>query len=356
VISIREVSLGRPFGVTTEFGVRRTRLRARESFPVTPLASDLATPPGSGPSRGRRRPLRSAARLLLVALVAWLATSAIATWILFRRQRPRHPEPVAAEDARRFEDMRLATRDGEDLGALFVPAPEARVAVLVVHGQGGSRTGEAPDVRFFADQGLAVLCPTLRAHGDSSGGWNDFGWSAREDVIACVAELEKRAPGLPILVFGRSLGAVAAIYAGEELGTRVSTYLLEAPYRDLAAAAHHRLDVRLPPPLNGVAYLGLRLWAPLFLSARVDELRPLDRVAGIPCDVPIVLLSGTDDALAPIAEVAELRDRCSGNATLVSFPGGTHVDITAGNADLFRSTLLAAVSTARDRGQLHAKR
>jgi alpha-beta hydrolase superfamily lysophospholipase len=309
------------------------------------------TPPDSDAQAPRRGLLRSTARLLLVAVVAWVTISAIATWILVRRHRPRHPEPIAVEDAKRFEELRLATRDGQDIGAWFVAAPAAPVAVLVLHGQGCSRTAETANVRFFADQGLAVLCPTLRAHGDSSGSWSDFGWSARADVIACVAELERRAPGVPILVFGRSLGAAAAIYAGEELGTRVAAYLLEAPYRDLAAATHHRLDVRLSPPLNAVAYAGLRLWAPLFLNTGMDELKPLERVAGIPREVPIVFLSGTEDDLAPIKEVAEIRDRCSGNATLVAFPGGTHLDVTGGNAGLYRSTLLAAVSTARGRGR-----
>jgi len=317
---------------------------------MCPADSDRPTPsPGSDADLARRGPFRKAFRFFVVALVAWLATSAVATWILVRRHRPRHPEPIAAEDAKRFQEIRLATRDGEDLGAWLVDAPAAPVAVLVLHGQGGSRTAETGDVRFFADQGLAVLCPTLRAHGDSSGDCNDFGWSARADVIACVDELERRAPGLPILVFGRSLGAAAAIYAGEELGTRVAAYVFEAPYRDLAAATHHRLDVRLPPPLNALAYAGLRLWAPLLLSPGVDDLKPLERVARIPCDVPIVFLSGTEDDLAPITEVAELRDRCAGNAALVAFPGGTHVDVAGGNAELYRSTLLAAVSTARDR-------
>ncbi len=297
--------------------------------------------------------MRRAIRLLLVALVTWLATSAVATWILVRRHRPRYLEPIAAEDSKRFQDLRVSTRDGADLGAWFVPAPHADVAVLVLHGQGGSRTIEAPDVRFFADHGLAVLCPSLRAHGDSSGDWNDFGWSARADVVACVDELQHRVPGVPILVFGRSLGAVAAIYAGEELGTRVAAYVLEAPYRDLAAATRHRLDVRLAPPLNGIAYLGLRLWAPIFMSVGVNDLRPIDRVPAIPREVPITFVSGTDDDLAPLAEVAEIRGRCAGHATLVAFPGGTHVDVTGGDAERFRSTLLAAVSTARERGRTH---
>jgi alpha-beta hydrolase superfamily lysophospholipase len=299
----------------------------------------------------RRGLLRWTLRLLAVALLTWIATSGVATWILVRRHRPRFSEPIAAADSKRFQELRVSTRDGADLGAWFVPAPHADVAVLVLHGQNGSRTVEAPDVRFFADQGLAVLCPTLRAHGDSSGERNDFGWSARADVVACVDELGRRAPGVPILVYGRSLGAAAAIYAGEELGTRVAAYLLESPYRDLAAATRHRLDVRLPPPLNGVAYLGLRLWAPLFLGVRVDHLRPLDRVAAIPSEVPIVFLSGANDDLAPLAEVAELRDRCDGHATLVTFPGGTHVDVAGGDAARFRSTLLAAVAAARDRGR-----
>ena len=285
-------------------------------------------------------------RITAAALVVGLVASAAATWILIHRRTPRAPEPLPAEDAARFAEVRLTTRDGEDLGAWYAAAPEAPAAVVVLHGNGGSRSTELGAIRFFADQGLAVLAPTLRAHGDSTGDLNDFGYGAREDVIAAVAFLEERAPGVPILVSGRSLGAAAALFSAPELGTRVAEYVLEAPYRDLETATRHRLDARLPGPLAELAYLGLRACAPVLVRPRVDEVRPIDRVAAIPPDVGLVFLTGTADELAPSAEVREMLERRPRNASLVEFPGGHHLEIAGANLGRVRQAYLDAIAAA----------
>ncbi len=85
----------------------------------------------------------------------------------------------------------------------------------------------------------------MRAHGDSSGEFNDIGYSARLDVVAAVEFLERRRPARPILIHGTSLGAAAATFAAEELGHRVHGYVLECPYRDLRTAVWNRAEKAL---------------------------------------------------------------------------------------------------------------
>lgn len=288
-------------------------------------------------------------RMSVAALVVWLVSSAAATWVLVHRRTARASEPVPAEDAGSFADVRLSTRDAEDLGAWFVSPPHPPVAVVVLHGNSGSRSGELGAIRFFASQGLAVLAPSLRAHGDSSGEVNDFGYGAREDVIAAVAFLDEHAPGVPILVSGRSLGAAAALFAAPELGSRVAGYVLEAPYRDLETATRHRLAARLPRPLAEIAYLGLRLWGPVFLRPAVEDVRPIDRVAGIPPEVGLVFLTGGSDELAPSSEVREMLARRPANASIVEFPGGHHLELSGANVARIRQAYLDAISAAARR-------
>jgi pimeloyl-ACP methyl ester carboxylesterase len=287
-------------------------------------------------------------------LAAWLLSSAIVTWRLTHRSQPPFPEPIPvwggpipAWGAASIEEVRIDTRDGERLGAWFVPAPEASVAVLVLHGNGGSRQNEADLMRWFSGERATVLAPSLRAHGDSTGATNDLGWSARADVIACVAFLERRAPGSRIVVFGDSLGAAAAIYAAGELGHRVQGYVLEAPYRDVRAATRHRLAMYLPPVLDRLAYAGLLLWSRVMLSPSPDELRPIDRAADIPNDVPVVFLSGTEDRHAPLAEVEEIRSRCGNHAKLIVFPGAAHDALVSTDPSRYARVLREALAAAK---------
>ena len=81
-----------------------------------------------------------------------------------------------------------------------------------------------------------------RAHGDSTGEFDDAGYGARRDVCAAVEFLERRRPGRPVIVDGNSLGSAAAIFAAGELGHRVAAYILECPYQDLKIAVWNRID------------------------------------------------------------------------------------------------------------------
>jgi len=246
----------------------------------------------------------------------------------------------------RVEDLRIDTRDGEELGAWYLAAPGARVSVIVLHRLGGSRSAEADLVRRLAGEGVNVLAPSLRAHGDSSGSTIDFGWGSREDLIACVELLELRAPGTRIVVFGESLGAAAAIYAAGDLDHKVAAYVLESPYRDIRTATRRRLARYLPPVLDRVAYAGLLLWSPVMMGARIGALSPLERAADIPQDVPVWFLAGTEDSRAPVAEVEEIRARCGDHARLVEFQGAAHVPLQFADPEKFRQVMREAIAAA----------
>ncbi len=254
----------------------------------------------------------------------WAAVSAVAAWRFARRAQPVVPEPAPPLAATPIEELRLRTEDGLELGAWLAGDPDAPLAVVLLHANAGSRSARFPEMLWLLRRGFLVLAPSLRAHGDSGGDWNDWGWSARLDVLAATAELERRRPGRRLLLAGESLGGVAAIFAAAELGPRAAGYWLEAPYLDLNTAVRNRTSIYLPPVLDRVAYAGLSLWARPFLGVDPDLVSPLERIGDIPASLPVRLLSGTEDDRAPLADVRRLAERAGPHAKVVEFPGAVH--------------------------------
>jgi pimeloyl-ACP methyl ester carboxylesterase len=273
------------------------------------------------------RPTRRGVRLLglgtLLLLVLWLLASLAVAYLLTRRPHALFPEPAPAVSWAAFEEYQLRTCDGETLGAWLHRGRPGSPSVIVLHGYRGCRASSLPAAEFFANQGCAVLFVSLRAHGDSTGTVNDFGYSARHDVVAAVEFLRRERPGERLLVDGASMGAAAAIFAAAELGERVDGYVLESPYRDLHQAVRNRTALFLPPVLDRVAYAGLVLVGPWVLP-ELGRIAPIDHVAGIPASVPVLFLSGTKDERARPWEAQALCDRLAGHARLVLVEGAGH--------------------------------
>src|SRR5689334_16153341 len=70
-----------------------------------------------------RRMLKHALPVAATLLVLWLLASLMVTYRLTRRQQPPFAEPIPAKDWGKFEQLRLNTSDGEEIGAWLVEGP-----------------------------------------------------------------------------------------------------------------------------------------------------------------------------------------------------------------------------------------
>ena len=281
-------------------------------------------------------------RLVIVALAGlaiWLGTSALVTWRLTRRTRPPFPEPPPRVAWATVESHRLKTADNQQLGAWLVRGDRRKGCVLLLHGLGALRGQMLPVMRLLAEAHFTVLAISLRAHGDSTGEINDFGYSSPFDVVAAVRFLQQEFPRQPIYIVGRSMGAAAAIFAAHDLNKSIAGYFLEQPYRDLSSATWIRLQHRLPPVLDDVAYFGLRLWATLFLPVDPQRISPLDHIEDIPKSVEIVFVSGSADRHALLKDVIAMYERVRSHAKLVVFEGATHDALDNYDPRLYRTSL-----------------
>lgn len=96
-----------------------------------------------------------------------------------------------------------------------LPAPDARVVAILLHGAGGHGAMLAPYGRL-ADGRAEVVAPDLPGYGDTRVG-GAVTWS---DWIACVADLV-RAQTRPVVLIGASLGGMLAYEAAASVGDSV---------------------------------------------------------------------------------------------------------------------------------------
>lgn len=287
----------------------------------------------------KRRRLRRLAVTGAILFLLWLSVSSVVAYKLTHRRGVRAEEVAPSPAWGSLESHRLRTRDGEEVGAWFLNGRPDAAGVLILHGHKGQRGHSLGRAELLAAHGYAVLMITLRAHGDSTGDYDDVGFGARNDVIAGVDFLESRRPGRPIIVDGNSMGAAAAVFAGRDLGHRVRGYILESPYQDLRVAVWNRVEDALPPLLDLAAYVGLNLVAPVFLP-NLDEISPIKAITGIPDDVPVLILAGEADRMARPHEARALHGQVASHGRLVFVPGAGHGDLLRAAPELYSRTVL----------------
>lgn len=292
--------------------------------------------------------LRKAARRVLVALaigfVVFVASAFGVAYALSHRLAGPSAEPVPPELARVVVPMRLRTVDGLTLGAWYSEGAASGASIVLAHGNGASRSRLAETMLEFRASGHSTLAVTMRAHGDSEGDENDVGFHASRDVAAAVARMRSLRPGAPILVYGESMGAAAALFASHRLGDGVAGYVLVAPYAELDAAVERRVARYLPPGLSHLAFAGLRMVAPIVLPD-LDRIRPVDAARGVPRSVPVLVLVGTDDDRAPPSDAEAIRARVR-RGCVVRFPGLSHESLRRGDVARWRASVLPFVASA----------
>jgi uncharacterized protein len=287
--------------------------------------------------------------LLLVAL--WLLASYIVVYKFTRRARPMFDEPPPSAIAETIEPLRLTAIEGEQIGAWFIAGKSDCPVVLILHGNGASRTACLRQAELVGSIGCGALLVTFRAHGDSTGELNDFGYSARHDVIAAARWLQSNHSGRPIVVWGQSLGSAAALFAAEDLGNQISGYILECPYRDLRTAVWNRLNQRLPLPLNYVAYTGMKIVSPLVVP-HAKQISPLNAAAKLPPSIPVLILAGGIDERAFVAESQAICDCCKDRSQLVVFENADHLKLIDTDEAAYRKAAIEFIekcSTGQDR-------
>ncbi|MEO8135235.1 MAG: alpha/beta fold hydrolase, partial [Betaproteobacteria bacterium] len=227
--------------------------------------------------------------------------------LYFNQERLIFPASTLAGDFRfsfsqPFEEVRIPV-PGAELHALHFRQPKPRGLVFFLHGNAGDLSTWTTGIDFYRRVNYDLFIIDYRGYGKSTGGIQSEA-QLRADVRVAWDTVAPQYAGLPIVLYGRSLGTGLATYLARDVDPAL--LILVTPYTSLAAIARR-------------AYPFVPEWV-LKYPLRTD------RVIG---DVksPVLLVHGTRDALIPLAESERLRPLAHPPAELLVIEGAGHNDI-----------------------------
>lgn len=246
----------------------------------------------------------------------------------------RLPEDPRDASGRDFRELEVAVdpargADGPSLPAWVVEGDGARGTVVLLHGWGQGRIDLTDAIEPWAPHAARVVAPDLPAHGDA-GGRCGLGDGDAGAVVALLRALEDEAVegaattaggadrARPVLLVGRSLGAVAAVATAARAPELVDGVIAAGAWDAPHAALVGRLR-RMELPRTGVARTAA------WLLARLGAGRTATGALLAACRVPVLLVHGREDDVCPVADAHAMAAAATGagaNVELVEIEGG----------------------------------
>jgi pimeloyl-ACP methyl ester carboxylesterase len=220
--------------------------------------------------------------------------------LLFFPERTLHAAPRDP-----YEDVAMATKDGERLHGWWIPAPQPPSAgsILFCHGNGGNVSDRVLHAALLARAGFDVLLFDPRGYGRSTGRPSEEG--TYRDARAARAALAERAEG-------------RVFYLGESLGGAVAIEL---------ATAHPPDGLILVSTFTSVRAMARKHYPFLPAAAVPDAYPSLERIRRL--TVPLLVLHGDRDDLVPLMEGEELYANAPAPKRLHVLSGAGHNDLIA---------------------------
>ncbi|MEJ2716719.1 MAG: alpha/beta hydrolase [Deltaproteobacteria bacterium] len=203
-----------------------------------------------------------------------------------------------------FEDVIFEASDGVRLHGWLVPAEPAHALLLFCHGNAGNISHRLDNVLRLHKLGLSVFIFDYRGYGRSEGRISEKGFYLDAEAAYDTARERIEGGRRKLVVFGRSLGGIAAVHLG---AVRVCDGLiLESTFSNLGAMAGHHFPI---PAIGSV------------LKNRLNAIGEIPQVK-----VPILCFHGDRDSIVPIRFGRELYDAARAPKEFITLAGADHND------------------------------
>lgn len=211
--------------------------------------------------------------------------------------------------------------------------------VILVHGEGLDERAQALRVLpALADGGFPALVITYRndSAAPDDGGYYRWGLSEWHDIDAAMTYADNHGAS-DFVVYGFGMGAnIAAMHLHEsERAAEVRGAILDSAVVDLGAVVDRIADERGIP---GVVTTAAKAVARLRFGLEWSELNQLIRADQF--DTPILLMHGTEDDVAPIAETDNFVTSVTGPITYERFEGAGRTELWNSDPERYNAAVL----------------
>ena len=214
-----------------------------------------------------------------------------------------------------FEDIWFTSSDSVRLNAWLIPASSANRLLLFCHGNAGNMSHRLDNVRLLHSMGISVFIFDYRGYGRSQGSINERSFYLDSEAAYQVAREWAEKHRAKLVVFGRSLGGIAATHLGAT--KRCDGLILESTFTNMGAMA----SAHFPLP-----------FAETLLKHRLNAVGEIVQVR-----VPILFFHGDKDRVVPVRLGRKLFEAAPNPKEFVVIPGAGHNDTYfVGGPDYFR--------------------
>lgn len=247
----------------------------------------------------RRILLGVAGGLVLAAVLVIVFRARIEHWLTYFPDRALTTTPEAF--GLKYVDVPLVAADGVRLHAWHVQVASPRGLVLLLHGNGGNIEHRLPLAAALAGVNLETLMLEYRGYGRSEGRPSEEGLSLDADAGFAWAAAARR--GLPLVVYGESLGGAVAV----DLAARRApiALCLQGTFTSLPDMAARTLP-----------------FGRALARQRFDAIEKIRSVR-----IPVLVIHGDRDEIVPLAMARRLHEQVPGPRELYVVPGAGHNDL-----------------------------
>jgi uncharacterized protein len=248
-------------------------------------------------------------KVIFASLLAMLLAFVGVSWYIGYSETRLHRDPVEGNPGLvglSYEDVSFkSTIDALTLRGWFLPSPESRRVIIIVHGINSNRLAIGSEtlglVSCIVGSGYNVLMFDLRGNGQSDGNMVSAGVYEKRDLEGAVKFAEQRGMDR-VGVLGFSLGAATAILAAAE-DSDIHAVVSDSCFADLFDIIGPKFSQRTHAPQ---ALLHPILFAVKFMfGVNFDAVKPVNAVPKI-WPRPVLFIQGTDDDGVSIADATRL--------------------------------------------------
>lgn len=224
------------------------------------------------------------------------------------------------------EPFSVTTRDGLRIAAQEVAANDPKAVIVCLSGiHNPSVTAFFGHARLFRKHGYASVLVDTRAHGASGGDVICLGYKEHLDVRAVVEWIEARAAyrGVPIVVFGLSMGGASAIIATGEIAAIDGLVSLSA-YSSWQDVFYEGMAAQAPGILARIVKPFSVLAASIKFGVNGWRLSPAKGIARLGRR-PALLMHSRGDSQVPFANFERLVRRAPAHVETFVREGDLHL-------------------------------
>lgn len=230
-----------------------------------------------------------------------------------------------------FDTHRVSVPDGGELECWYIGHGDPRAIVVMFHGYGASKAKLLDEARAFHDLGCAALLVDFRGSGGSTGNATTLGVFEAADVAVACELAQRLAPGRDVVLFGRSMGAVAILRAVAHEGVQPDVILMECPFDQLLGTVKHRFTAMGLPSFPCAQMLVF--WGGVQHGMNGFAHNPVEFATKVDC--PVLLMHGENDKRVSVPEVQAVFQALAGEKHLEIFPGVGHESCHRTRPDLW---------------------